>query len=158
MNPVPRCAAVRARLHDLLDDLLDDPAERADLEAHLASCPACAEARERAADRLASLRTAWDVPGPAPDLPERARARAALSPPGVVRGGRLRLAATHVSAFVAGAAVAVLLRNPATPAPVPPPTRPAVERPAPPVAPTASEAPDRGVGPSGPLFAPRRIR
>lgn len=156
MSPVPPCAAVRARLDDLLDDLLDDPAERADLEAHLATCPACARVRDRAAARLASLRTAWQVPAPAPDLPERARARAALAPAGPVRGRRLRLAVTHVATFAAGAAVAMLLRLP--PGPLPPSERSAVETHSPPTSVVAPVAPDREVGPSGPLFAPRRIR
>lgn len=156
MSPVPPCAAVRARLDDLLDGLLDDPAERADLEAHLATCPACARVRDRAAARLASLRRAWPVPAPAPDLPERARARAALAPGGPLRGWRLRLAATHVATFAAGVAVAVLLRLP--PRPGLPPERSAVETPPPPISPAAPVVPDREVGPSGPLFAPRRIR
>lgn len=98
------CAGAEERLSDLYEGGLD-PAARADLERHLASCVRCRELFEALGEVVAALRSAPELE-PARDLAERA-ASAALAaaaarrrrPPLRLVAGRLGAAAREVLAF-----------------------------------------------------------
>ena len=61
-----RCEEVQDKLDELAFDLIEEP-EKSRIEDHLAECPRCREARERAGRRRESLRQ-WQAPAPPEDL------------------------------------------------------------------------------------------
>ena len=69
-----KCEMMREKLHDLVFDLLDE-AERREVEAHVAACPACREALKQAW-RERELLKKWAVAAPPRGLADRAIARA----------------------------------------------------------------------------------
>jgi anti-sigma factor RsiW len=105
MTSTPACCPeVRPLLADHLDGLLE-LADATRVEAHLATCTACA----RAAGTIRALATPWSVPDAPGDLPQRARAAfARLSPPRARAVVALRYAAT----FAAGVLVTLLFVRP----------------------------------------------
>jgi len=68
------CEEIREKIYDLVFDLLDEE-ERREVEAHLATCDACREARDAALRERALLRR-WVVPAPPVGLADAAVAAA----------------------------------------------------------------------------------
>jgi anti-sigma factor RsiW len=153
MNTDPRCADVRALLHDHVDGLLE-PADSALVEAHLATCPGCADEVERARRIHAAFTAPWDVPAPSPDLPLLALAAArALKP----RAGRfVSVALRYAATFAAGVLVAFLVLRSEPARSFEKPTEIASPVPAAPPAPApqAEPVPES----AAPTYSPRRIR
>jgi anti-sigma factor RsiW len=83
------CARVEERLSELYDDALA-PAERLELERHLASCPRCRELYEALGEVVSALRSAPELE-PARDLAERAASAALDAAAAARRRSSLRL-------------------------------------------------------------------